>query len=300
MKPQHQDIQLHPDQSMRLIRWLDNLREVDSILGPGIYERTIGLGDRWHFHHEMELTAVETGRGTRYVGDHIEPFEGLDVVLLGPNVPHLRAGLHGSHGYSLQWRQEYYEGLWSLPETRHLSPLWQRSIRGIHFRGKTAATVLKKMQEMAESSRCTRLAQFILIMDLLACAPDQDVRELSQKAFDLSDVHAHQTSIERVIHHISEHFHEPIALEPVLKQAGMSKATFTRQFSRHTGKTFSDFVNEVRLANVCRQLSQGRLSISEAAYASGFNNLSFFNRTFRKVHGCSPKQWAATLSRPSK
>jgi AraC-like DNA-binding protein len=291
VKAQHQEITLQPDQSMRLLRWQDNLREVDSILGPGHFQRTVGMGDRWHFHHEMELTAVVTGRGTRYVGDHIESFENLDVVLLGPNVPHLRDGLHGSTGYSLQWRKDNYEGLFELPETRHLSSLWVRSAHGLHFGGVTGRAVLERMVRMAGCNRCTRLAQFIEVMDLLATAPDGEVRELSQKAFDLSDVHGQQSSIERVIHHISANFHQPIALEPVLKLAGMSKATFTRQFTRHTGKTFSDFVNEVRLANVCREIRQGRLSVSEAAYANGFNNLSYFNRTFRRVLGCSPRQW---------
>ena len=82
-----------------------------------------------------------------------------------------------------------------------------------------------------------------------------------------------------------------------LRIAGMSKATFARQFRRHAGKPFSAFVNQVRLDAACRELVATNTSVSEAAFASGFNSLSYFNRSFRQAHKCSPKEYRRKAAR---
>lgn len=291
MPLQHEAIELDSRQSFRLLHWKDNLREVDSLLGPDQRIRIHGAGDRWHHHREMELTLVHRGSGTRFVGDHIGPFESLDVVLIGANVPHFWKGLHRSSGYAVQWRFERDHALWSFPESSALSELWTLASHGLRFTGSTAGSALALVQEMVRSEGCARLALLFELLDKLATAPKRECVKLSRRPFDLSGSTTHQPAIERVIRHILQRFREPIPLSEVLRLAGMSKATFARQFRSHAGRPFSAFVNQVRLDHACRELVGSSMSVSEAAFASGFNSLSYFNRAFRQAHRCSPKEY---------
>ena len=291
MPLQHEAIELDSRQSFRLLHWKDNLREVDSLIGPDQRMRIHGAGDRWHHHPEMELTLVQRGSGTRFVGDHIGPFESLDVVLIGANVPHFWQGLRRSSGYAVQWRFEREHALWRFPETTALNALWAVAPHGLRFSGSTAGNALALVQDMSRREGCARLALLFELLDKLARAPKRECHKLSQRPFDLSAVHAHQPAIERVIRHILQRFQEPIPLNQVLRLAGMSKATFARQFRRHAGRPFSAFVNQVRLDHACRELVGSGMSVSEAAFASGFNSLSYFNRAFRRAHKCSPKEY---------
>lgn len=291
MPLQLETIELDARQSFRLLHWKDNLREVDSLLGPEQRVRIHGAGERWHHHREMELTLVQRGSGTRFVGDHIGPFDAPDVVLIGASVPHFWKGMRRSSGYAVQWRFEREHALWRVPETRMLDELWSIAARGVRFTGATARGALALVEKMAARSACARLSLFLELLDALASAPKRERRELSRRPFDLSAVHAHQPAIERVIRHILQHFQQPIPLSHALRLAGMSKATFARQFRRHAGRPFSAFVNQVRLDHACRELAASGASVSEAAFASGFNSLSYFNRTFRNAHQCSPKEY---------
>ena len=89
---------------------------------------------------------------------------------------------------------------------------------------------------------------------------------------------------------MQERFTHPLLLEEAVKRSAMSRATFCRQFLRHTGKTFISFVTDVRLAHAHRLLMQKQLSITEVAYASGFGSLSRFNSAFRKKFQHSPRE----------
>ena len=71
----------------------------------------------------------------------------------------------------------------------------------------------------------------------------------------------------------------------------MSPSAFSRYFKRVMGKTFSRFVNELRIGQACRALLETDRPIAEIAYDCGFNNLSNFNRRFRELRGVSPRQF---------
>lgn len=291
MSLQREAIHLDARQSFRLLHWRDNLREVDSLVAPGQTVRIQGTGDRWHHHPEMELTLVQHGRGTRFVGDHIGPFEALDVVLIGPNVPHFWKGLHASTGYAVQWHFDPAHPLWQIPEAQAMQPLWRHSAHGLRFTSASADAALHLVRQMAATSGLERFSQFLKLLDLLAAAPERHQNRLSQRPFDLSHVHAHQPAIERVIRHVLRGFRDPILLQDALRLAAMSRATFARQFPKHAGKTFSSFVNHVRLDAACRDLLSSDQSISQIAFNNGFNNLSYFNRLFLQTHRCSPRDY---------
>ena len=297
MSLQREAINLDAQESFRLLHWQDNLREVESILSPARRVRIPGAGDRWHYHPEMELTIIERGGGTRFVGDHVGPFDSPDVVLIGPDVPHFWKVQRRSTGYALQWRFDSGHPIWQFPEAASLMELWKQSAFGLRFTGATAESTQTLVQRMAEAAGLERLT---LLLQLLLCLSQASRREcvrLSKQPFDLSAVHIHQPSIERVIRHVLRHYREPIRLEDALKLAAMSRATFARQFLKHAGRTFSAFVNQVRLDATCRELVSTDASISDAAFSNGFHSLSYFNRAFLRAKKCSPKRYREQAKR---
>ena len=91
--------------------------------------------------------------------------------------------------------------------------------------------------------------------------------------------------------HIAANFRADVPLEDLLVMTDMSRATFARQFKRYSGRTFSDFLNQLRLKSACQELKESNHSIIDIAYASGFSQISFFNRLFRRVMHCTPTQF---------
>ena len=296
MPLQREAIDLDANQSFRILQWRDNLREVESVISPTQRVRIHGAGDRWHYHPEMELTIIQRGHGTCFVGDHIGPFEATEVFLIGPDVPHFWKGLQKSSGHAVQWHFGETHAVWQFPEMAPLNHVWNESTYGLRFTGNTATQVVALVQQMAETSGLARLALLIQLFLCLSQAPRKESIRLSKRPFNLAGVHAHQPAIERVIRHVLKHYREPIRLEEVLKIAAMSKATFARQFRKHAGKPFSAFVAQVRLDAACRELVGSSATISDAAFSCGFNSLSYFNRTFLKALKCSPKEYRKRAS----
>jgi transcriptional regulator GlxA family with amidase domain len=107
--------------------------------------------------------------------------------------------------------------------------------------------------------------------------------------FSVNEGERHQVNIERVIRHVLERYAEPQPSHLVLRLAAMSKANFAREFRRYTGCTFTEFLNRVRLDHARRMLRGSADTISAIAYATGFSNLSHFNRLFRRTYGHPPR-----------
>ena len=95
--------------------------------------------------------------------------------------------------------------------------------------------------------------------------------------------------INRCQSYVFEHLSEPIQLEDVASHMGMSPSAFSRYFKKVMGKTFSRFVNELRVGRACRLLLETDQPIAAVAFDCGFNNLSNFNRRFRELQGVNPR-----------
>lgn len=268
--------------SFRLLRWRDNLKDVEQCDGPGRVRRFHGAGERWHLHREMELTWIERGSGLRVVGDNVARFSAPELVLLGPQLPHCWHGLRRSSGFALQFHWPLEHPLRALPEFASLKSLWQRAGRGLLFAPEICARVATQIDAMTTASAPTRLGLLLGILGDLATAAPRKARELSKADFSIREGAHHQTQIERVIRHVLANYCEHVPLDSVLKLAGMSKATFARQFPRFTGCTFTEFLSRIRLDQARQRIIAGDESISTIAFAVGFNHLSHFNRVYRK------------------
>ncbi|WP_422925411.1 helix-turn-helix domain-containing protein [Singulisphaera sp. PoT] len=284
---------IHPPSghSFRVLRWGKTLREVDVVIGPGQRVPIHGEGEHWHYHVAMELTLFTAGEGTRFVGDHIGRFSSGDLVLLGEKLPH-HWHTHGSStGISVQWEFSPGHPFWAFPETGSLGSLFKNSARGLRFSGGAAQTVSSGLHELLHTSGADQLGLLLRLLARLAAAGKSECATLSEHSFALPNTSEHQQAIAEAVRYLLANFRDEIRLEEVLDLTEMSKPTFTRQFKRHSGKTFSDFVSQVRLEAACRDLAETDRPVLEIAQSCGFSQLSFFNRLFRRIRQCTPTEY---------
>lgn len=282
-------IPFEPGQSFRLLRWTDNVREVDLCMPDGQTARLEGAGERWHFHPELELTLITKGQGRRFVGDHLASFEGPDLVLIGSNLPHYWSGLKASSGYALQFVLDGDHPLWQLAETSRLRSLNEFASHGAQLSGPIVERAHHLMQSIASGGPVQGLIGMLELLSEIASVELGDMKRLSNTRFALADRDPHLATIARAVKYILENIQSEIRLEDLLKVTHMSKPTFCRQFKRHTGRTLVTFINEVRVDHARRLLIETTKPITEIAFDSGFTNLSHFNRQFRRVCDCSPR-----------
>lgn len=297
MQSSREDIRLGAGQTFRLLRWSERVTRVEEVLAPGRTTPVPGHGDHWHYHRQTELTLIQRGAGTRFVADHLELFEPGDIVLIGANVPHYWHLRGASAGLSLQWDFPLEHAIWGFGEAAPLRALAESARRGLQLRGAAAEATRRRLAGLAGLAGLARLAAFFELLAGLAAAPAREVRPLSAEAFSLAGTAEHQEAVRRAVSFVFANYREPVRLAGLLRLSGMSRATFARQFRRHAGKSFSTFLNQVRLQAVCRALRDTPDPVSSIALSHGFNQLSFFNRLFRREFGLSPTAYRAAPRR---
>jgi AraC-like DNA-binding protein len=129
----------------------------------------------------------------------------------------------------------------------------------------------------------------------LVAAGESECSPISKQAFSLEGSAQQQDAISRAVSHVLGNYRTGVRLDDLLRLSSMSRATFARQFQRHAGKSFSSFLNEVRIQAVCRALRETSMPVAVIALEEGFNQLSFFNRIFRRIVGCTPSQYRSQL-----
>lgn len=284
-------IQIPTGHSFRLLRWRKNFREVDVIISTDQRMRIEGEGEHWHYHEACEFLLFESGSGTSFIGDRIQPIQAGDVVLLGSNLPHYWHMRGASSGWLVQWHWDPSHHVWALPETAELDQLCKDALRGIQFSGPTAERLASQFMELAAHDGLNRLGKLIGLLATAAAAPEAERFFISQNSLSFAVGSRHQTAMQAVIRHLFENFRHQIRLEEVLSVAHMSKATFSREFKMHAGMPLSIFLQQIRMDAVCHELAGTDHPITEVAYNNGFTELSFFYELFRRMHRSIPTEY---------
>jgi AraC-like DNA-binding protein/quercetin dioxygenase-like cupin family protein len=248
----------------------------------------------WHFHVECELTLIVRGRGMRYVGDSIERFEDGDLVLLASNLPHYwwKDAEDGrrAHSVVIQFEPKVLGGaLIETPEAGEIRRLMSVSGRGVKFSEETAEEGARLLMKMGERSGWRR---FCLLLELFGVLGEGSGRRALASAgyapvLDERD----GKRLSAVCKYVNECYAEEIAHGHAATLAGLSPGAFSRFFHKRMGKTFEGYVIEMRLGHACRRLLEEDATVAEIAYGTGFNNLSNFNRQFRRLKGMAPVEY---------
>jgi AraC-like DNA-binding protein len=279
-----------PGECSRLLSWQGTAESLHLLEAGGKRVAAKGVGGRWHSHLEMEFTIFQKGSGIRYVGDHVGTFGDMDCVLLGSHLPHCWMEKGNTDGYVLQFYLPPEHPLRSMGGEREIAPLFARSERGLHFTATIATAALVVLQRMAGASRLARAGLLLELLALLHDASKKHATTLGHTRVFAEAAAATRPRLEAVVQWVLEQFPEPLTLDEAVQRSAMSRATFCRQFTRHTGRTFIAFVTEARLAYAHQLLTQTQRSIADIAFASGFGSLTRFNATFREKFGKAPRE----------
>src|SRR6266487_5510361 len=246
----------------------------------------------WHFHPEYEIVYVEAENGVRHVGDHISRYEGSDLVFIGPNVPHLNFdyGVRTKCEVVVVQMKEDFLGkdFFSLPEINEIKNLFERARSGIAFYGETKKLVSEKLKVLSSFPHFKQLIELLNIFQLLAAS--KEYLPLHSRPIANASLLKGQQRMHRIYHFIETHYQQAIDVHEVAALTHLTAAAFCRYFKKTTHLTFTDFLNQYRI-NQAKKLLLHDKNVTEACYESGFENLSYFNKTFKKVTGENPSQF---------
>ncbi|WP_299550559.1 AraC family transcriptional regulator [Seonamhaeicola sp.] len=249
-----------------------------------------------HFHPEYEINFIHNAKGgKRIVGDHIGEIDDYELVMVGPNVYHGWENYKNDttqtlHEITIQFPRDLFDSL--LLNKNILKPikeLFKASKHGILFSKETILSVEERLNSLSRKSGFDNFMEFqSLLYDL---AVSRDKKTLTNLSFeDQNDFH-NSERIEKVYNYIKEHYDKKIKVEDAAAIINMTVISFSRLIKKRTGKTFTEFVNELRLGYATRKLIETNDGISEICFDCGFNNISNFNRRFKNKQGCTPTEF---------
>lgn len=234
------------------------------------------------------------------MGDHIDEIGEYELVMVGPNLYHgwenfRNTGKELLHEITVQFPRDIFEG--SLISKNLLKPvrdLLQNANRGVLFSRETAKILEKRFLALAQKRGYDSFLEFQSLLYDLSISRDQ--RLLTNISFQKGNEFHNSERIEKIYNYVRENFNKRIMLEAAADMLNMSVVSFSRLIKQRTGKSFIEFVNEIRLGYATRLLIETGKSVSEICYECGFNNISNFNRTFKKKQGCTPSEFRVNFN----
>lgn len=251
----------------------------------------------WHYHPEIELVYVNGGSGKRQIGSHISYYRNGDLILIGSNLPHcaFTDSLTEHECESvIQMKPDFLgDSFFEISEMKGIKNLFKRAKKGIVFHGATKRNLGKRIEKLKELEPFQRLLNLLDILKQLERSENYTV--LNAKGFILETELQDNDRINVIFNFVKEHFQRSISLEEISEKVSMTNPAFCRYFKKITGKTFTQFVNEYRLAHAAKLLHEKQISIAEVCFESGFNNFSHFNKQFKIYTGKSPSVYRNEL-----
>ncbi len=253
-----------------------------------------------HFHPEYELNFIQNASGAeRIVGDHTSTISDLELVLIGPNLPH-----HWDQGelrnkrfqeLTIQFQRDLFQD--SLLNRNAMAPimkLLKQAQMGISFSKETAKSVSPRIKGLSKKNGFDAVMELMNLLFDLANSRNQEI--LSSTGISTISDFQHNEKLKQICEYIENNYTEKITLNEISAHVNMTTITFSRFIKQRTGKSFVEFLNTYRISMATRLLIESTMHISEIAFRCGFNNLANFNKIFKKNKSLSPTEYRKNLS----
>lgn len=279
------------------------IREIPPILPDEtflVFDRVKKIFDfPLHYHPEIEINFISKGKGNlRIVGDHIGEIDDLELVMIGPNLPHYwnnhKCKYKRIHEITIQFNQDFFdESLMSRRIMKSIGELLQKSIRGILFSRETAEKLKDRFFNLSKLNGFETFLEMLNILYELSVAEHTTVLSsysVEQETFIDTD------SMKLIHDYVHNNFDKKIKLDEVASLTNMSSVTLNRFLKKRIGKTFVSYLNEIRVGYAARWLIERDLTVSEIAFESGFNNIANFNKIFKSIQKSTPSEFKAKFN----
>jgi AraC-like DNA-binding protein len=253
-----------------------------------------------HRHQEIQLTWIQQGEGTLVAENNMYTFRSNEIYWLGVNLPHVFKSdpsyFSPKSRKKIQTLNIFFnskgqlDSFFELPEIKNVKLFLQNRQTGFKVPQQHVGEISGKMLRIQKSSGVDQLIHFIELLKQLSTY--QELTPLSSSSQPGSYSEHEGIRIGAIYNYIMHHYDKSITLEDVAGQAHMTPQAFCRYFKKHTMHTFISFLNEVRINEACKRLTDGNYdSIATVAYNCGFNSITNFNRVFKGVTGKSPSEY---------
>lgn len=254
--------------------------------------------DKLHQHPQWQLTMIEVGKGQFLSGDYVGRFQSGDVFLVGENVPHVfRSDPEyfevqpdiTSFGKTIFFDfQALGKALDEIEDLQDLKKFHDRTGTCFRVLGESREKVIRIFKRFGQSSGLNRLQ---MAFELLALVQNDsaELQTLNQNPINLSLSERDGNRMDQVIQFLLKERNRPISLQEGADKANLSKEAFCRFFKLRTRKTFTQYLQQLRINDAQKLLLETDLSISTIAFRVGFENLSYFNRAFKAIFGVTPR-----------
>ncbi len=253
-----------------------------------------------HRHQEIQLTWIQQGEGTLVAENNMYSFRGGEIYWLGVNLPHVFKSdpsyFSPSSRKKVQTLNIFFntkgqlDSFFELPEIKNVKNFLLNQQSGFKVPPQHEGEIAEKMLRIQHTTGVDQLIHFIELLKLLSSF--QELAPLSARSQPVAYSEHEGIRIGAIYNYIMQQYDKPITLEDVAKQAHMTPQAFCRYFKKHTLHTFISFLNEVRINEACKRLTDGNYdSIATVAYNCGFNSITNFNRVFKGVTQKSPSEY---------
>ena len=254
-----------------------------------------------HYHEEFELNFIMNAKNAkRIIGDHIAEISDLEMVLVGPNLQHgwftHKCKSSEIKEITIQFHRDLFdEKFLQRNQMSFIKSMFERSFRGILFSRETTQHIMPRIIELTQKHGFDSVLELMSILHDLSIS--RNTKSLSDSSFSTSESLSYNSRrVEKVMEFLNHNFDKDITLAEAAKIALMTEVAFSRFFKSRTGNTFVDTLNEIRLGHASRMLIETTHNVTEVAYKCGFNNMSNFNRIFKKKKTCTPKEFRDTYN----
>lgn len=254
-----------------------------------LFQRT--FDSHWHYHPELELVFFAKGKGMKFIGDDISLYNEGDLFLIGENLPHTFVSYEEEstpmvEAFCIQFPKELF-----LPfvECNALNKMFREAKRGISFPSRSEV-LEEKIRQIVDNKGIQALVLLFEILEILQQA-SETTSIIKHDYLQHSAIIDTSTRIRTAIDFINNNYQNHIALQEIADKCHFSPNAFCRWFKQNMGLTFVDYLNKVRLTNVCQLLISTDFSVGQIAIQTGFENISTLNRLFQQKLKTSPSAY---------
>ena len=261
----------------------------------------------WHFHSEYEIIYIREGHGIRFVGNSIEKYKDGDIIMMGSNLPHCmksdEAYFSGDEnlrvkGTIVQFEKEFmYYSINHYPHFLKMKNLLEESQRGIHFPAGCSSKLVDLLDKIPTETGMDQIISFLQVLREMSEIKGRKI--ISTSDFTESMAFGSNTSrIDKIVSYLNKNYTRQIDLDEISSFAAMNATAFCRFFKNKMGKSFKNYILDMRIAYACKLLLMDDITVSQISIECGFETISHFNKTFKKNTGYTPSQYKTMMLNP--